>query len=398
MVFVLVEMEIKRALIKLSVQDLMKIRTLVLLLLITSGVWAQDSISADSLEKIIISHFENHPPELYRYMGLTQYGESKSSFSKTQISQEIRFSEQIKHSKLLAEPTKIVFALTHNLLIHSPKSGQELLTLLNRPTENTEIINSLFLEVLFSGQFGEELALINLESNNQQWSKNWANFLSKNAIYDSSIPRIEKIFTKTNNIAIKLNLLSSFMYIGSTKSIDFVKQVMDTTKNDLIQTKAIFVYTELTGYHGIKVLESVDPVGEKSMKEKKGSIDWLERETSNENLYGTEVENDHDFVNRFGDIHSPAMDWLSNKGLLNHKEMNTPKALSKEDKDIIINLLIDSKCFGLEAIKGTLFISIDKTDISKLLALRSLIFYSPNRFSKGREKSVGILIRYLKKQ
>ena len=368
------------------------------MLLVGSCVFAQDRIPADTLDKLITTHFEKHPPELYRYGGLTMYGETKSSFKQKQIDQELRFFEQLKGSELINKPSDIIFALNHNLLIHSPKSGQELLKLLNKPTADSDVISQLYLQVIFSGKFGEALALDNLESIDQAWSTVWANYLRKNAVYNSSIPRIQSHILKTTNEEIKLDLLSSLMYIGSPSSIDFVKKIIDTTKNDLVQTQAIFVYTELIGYNGIKPLEKVTAVGEKSQAEKKESIAWLIKETSQTNLFGTEVDNDQDFVFRFGDIVSPAMTWLENKGLLKEKSLEKPKPLSKIEKDEILDLLIKSKCFGLEAIKGALFLSIQISDLDKLMELRSLNFYSPNRFTEGRGKTLGILIRYLKKK
>lgn len=376
----------------------MKITLLISILLITCTAYTQTSIDNDSLEKSITNHFETYSAELFRYGGLAMYGESKNTFSEDQIKKEWSLFEQLKKSDLILKPTKIVFALNHNLLIHSPEKGQELLILLNQPTEDPELINNLFLEFYFSGVFGENLALKNLLNNDNEWGEVWSRYLKNNAIYDSSLEPIKNTIQQTDNLNLQLNLLSSLMYIGSPKSIDFVKDIMITTQNDLLQTKSIFVYAELTGFEGINTLEKIKTVGEKSKSEKKGSIEWLKKETSKNNLYGTEVSNDLDFVFRFGDIHSPAMEWLDDKGLLKEKALKNPRRLIKEDKDHLLDLLIDSKCFGLEAVKGSLLLSVEKSDIDKLLELRKLNYYSPNSFTRSREKTIGILIRYLKKK
>ncbi|MEP2025631.1 hypothetical protein [Reichenbachiella sp.] len=305
---------------------------------------------------------------------------------------------QVIETELINNPTKSVFALNHNLLIHSPQKGQDLLALLNKPTDDNEVLSLLFLETLFAGQFGEELALNNLESSNNDWSESWARYLSKNAIYNSSISKINVAIQKSTNTEIQRNLLSSLMYIGSPKSIDFIKQIIDTTKNDLIQTQAIFVYAELTGFYGIKELEKVETVGKKSKSEKEGSLSWLKEETNSVNIYGTEVTNDFDFAMRFGDIKSPSMIWMEGKKLLTNKALKNPKPLSESDKNEILDILTDSKCFGLEAIKGTLFLSVTKDDMNKLIELRRLNYYSPNGYTQGRNKTLGILIRYLKKK
>jgi hypothetical protein len=376
----------------------MRIKLLILTLLFTCKLYSQTNITADSLNRNITNHFKKYTAELYRYAGLSMYGESKTTFSQSQIDEELALFEQLKASDLINKPTKIVFALNHNLLIHSSTKGEELLSLLNKPTKDSDIIRNLYMEMFFAGEFGEKLVLKNLLITEMNWDEVWAHYLKTNGIYDTSLPQIKSVIQQTNNLDLKLDLTSSLMYIGSPKSIGFVKNIIDTTRNDLLQTKSIFVYAELTGFNGITTLEQVNPVGEKSESEKKGSIDWLKKETNLQNIYGTEVSNDLDFVYRFGDIHSPAMLWLENKGLLKDKALKNPTALTKAEKNQILDLLIDSKCFGLEAIKGALFLSINKTDIDKLKRLRLLNYYSPNRFTKGRGKTLGILIRYLKKR
>lgn len=258
-------------------------------------------------------------------------------------------------------------------------------------------VSLLYSEMIFCGEFGEQLALDNLESTNIEWSKTWAGYLSSFAIYESSIPRIEKVLQMTKEIEIKQDLISALMYISSMKSVDLIKQIIETTEIDEVQTKAIFAYAEIAGYDGIKYLGSVKTVGENSKEEKKSSIDWLKKETSSKNKFGTEVGNDIDFIERFGDIKSPAMVWLDKEGLLNEKKAKKPTPLTQTQKDKLLDLLIDSKAFGLEAAKGQLFLSIEQSDIERLLTLRQMCMYSPNDFTKGRLKTIGIFVRYLRK-
>ena len=221
--------------------------------------------------------------------------------------------------------------------------------------------------------------------------------MSKLAIYESSIPRIEKILQQTKDTEIKKDLIGALMYISNPKSIEVVKQIIETTKNDEVQTKAIFAIAELAGSEGIKYLESIKTVGEKSKEEIKSSIVWLKKETSSKNKYGTEVTNDIAFIERFGDIKSPAIIWLDKEGLLNEKKAQKPTPLTKDKKDQLLYLLIESKGFGLEAAKAQLFLSIEQSDIDKLLTLRQICYYSPNKFTKGRMNTTGIFIRHLRK-
>lgn len=363
-----------------------------------TNIFAQSAITPDSLDKKIFTHFKKYRPEAFRYSSLTFYGEIQTTFDKVQIEKELQLFNEVKNSDLINEPTINVCALCHNILIHSFDNGKAFLKLLNKPTNNDKIIGALYDEIMFTGEFGEQLALDNLESQNTEWSKTWADYLSSYAIYESSIPRIEKMLQQTNDNEIKQDLIGALMYISNPKSIEIVKQIIETTKDDAIQKKAIFTYAELAGYDGIKYLETVKTIGEKSKEEKKSSIDWFKKETSSKNKFGTEVTNDIDFINRFGDIKSPVMVWLDKQGLLNEKKAKKPTPLAKDKKDKLLDLLIESKAFGLEAVKGQLFLSIEQSDIDKILTLRQMCVYSPNDFTNGRLNTVGIFIRYLRKE
>ena len=368
-----------------------------LAIITATKIFAQSAIPADSLDNKIATHFDKFKPELFRYSGLTFYGESKTTFDKSQVSKELELYSEVKKSDLIAKPTKTVFALCHNLLIHSPEKGKEFLNLLNKPIKDKETIGNLFTELIFTGEYGEQIALDNLESNNTEWSNTWAGYLSSFAVYESSIPRIDKMLQQSNDTEIKQDLIDALMYISNPKSMEIVKQIIESTTNDEVQTKAIFAITELSGNEGIKYLESIKTVGKKSKEEKKSSIDWLKKETSSKNKYGVEVSNDIGFIERFGDIKSPAIIWLEKEGLLDVKKAQKPTPLPKEKKDQLFDLLIESKAFGLEAAKGQLFLSIEQADIDKLLTLRQMCYYSPNNFTKGRMNTTGIFIRYLRR-
>ena len=76
-----------------------------------------------------------------------------------------------------------------------------------------------------------------------------------------------------------------------------------------------------------------------------------------------------------------------------HKIVHNANILKNE----LMNLLIESKGFGLEAVKGQLFISLEQSDMPALMELRKSCVYSPNTFSFGRLSTVGSFIRYLRK-
>ena len=370
------------------------ILTLSLIISTLSNAFAQDN----TLDKKIETHFKEYKPELFRYGGLVYYGETRTIFDKVQIEKELQLFDEIKNSNFINEPTTYIIALCHNILIHTPDIGKTFLSLLNKPIDNEELLDLLHIEFNFAGEFGEKLALENLKSTNENWQKTWAYHLNKYGIYESSIPEIQKMIKQTSDNEIKQYLIKSLMYIGSPNSVEFVKQIIETSTDDEVQEAAIFTYVELVGYDGIEYLKTVKTIGEESENEKKSSLDWLQESTNPKNKFGIEVDSDEEFIELFIDIKSPVMIWLNKQSLLKKSKINNPKPLAKDKKDELLELLIDSKGFGLEAVKGTLFLSIEKSDIDKLLLLRQMCFYSPNKYTKGRLHTLGIFIRHLQKQ
>lgn len=374
-----------------------KIMMFLIVALTATNLFAQNELTADSLDSKIKSHFDEYRSELFRYSGLTYYGESITEFSKKQIEIELNLFDEVRKNDLINTPTNAVFALCHNILIHTPEEGKAFLKLLNKPTTNENIINFLWVEIIFAGELGEQLVLNNVESNNTEWSNIWAEYLSRNAIYESSIPRIERIYHQTDNVEIKANMISALTYISNPQTIDFIKQIIETTQNDELQEAAIFACVELLGYKGMEYIKNIKTVGEKSKKEKTSGIDWLKSGTNSKNNFGVEVENNTDFIERFGDIKSPVVNWITAEGLLKKKNINKPTFLEKKKKDELLDLLIESKGFGLEMIKAQLFLSLEQSDIDKLLKLRQMCVYSYNNFTKGRLNTIGIYVRHLRK-
>ncbi|MCU0417782.1 MAG: hypothetical protein MUE33_11430 [Cytophagaceae bacterium] len=372
----------------------MKSILIVTLFLFTWNIFAQ----SDTIDRLIQLHFEKHPPELYKTDNPSLYGNVKTDFTDEQIKDELALYTLVSSGEIINNPTSNTLALCHNILIHTPEKGKEFLIALNKPTDKKEIINFLWSEFIFTGEFGEQQAIKNLNSSHIEWQLTWAKYLNKYAVYDSSIPSIKNIISETNNIDIKINLISSLMFIGNPQSIPFVKLIIDTTQNDEIQEKALFVFTELSGYNGINILKSIKAVGPKSQKELETSIQWLEANTNKYNKTGSVIKNDLNFIYRFYCTSTPVMNWLKKGGYLNEKKASKPSAFTSTEKATFISLLISSKLFGFEAAKANLFLSLNNQDMEVLLQLRKLCVYTPNEFTNGRLNTLGIMIRYLKKQ
>jgi hypothetical protein len=358
---------------------------------------SQTTVSPGQIEKKIVQHFSQYTPESKRYSDLTAFGEKKNIFEKEQIEKELQLFEEIKKSPPIEYPTTDVFDLCHNILIHSPEKGKEFLTLLNHPTEDKQTLMSLYMDAIFTGEFGEQLALKNLTSDNAYWRNSWRIYLGSFAVYESSIPVIEKALEQATDPDTQRDLIGALTFISNPTSIVTIKRIIESTKNDETQAKAIFAYTEFTGYDGIAYLEQLTPLGELSAEEKKSGLEWLKKETSPSNKFGVLLTNDADFIARFGDSKAPSIQWMAKEGLLDSLNFNHPKALPKAKKTELLDALIESKGFGLEAVEAQLFMSLKQEDIPQLLALRQACVYSPNGYSFARLKTVGLFIRYLRK-
>jgi hypothetical protein len=380
---------------KISYFSRMKYIYTFVILLLTIPLLAQTSVSVD---KQIRDHFSEFKPEAYAYYGLTSYGRNKNTaFTDYQIKEELRLYSEVIKSGLIDNPTNDVFALCHNILIHSPEKGKEFLSLLNKPTTSRNITDNLFSDFIFTEEFGEQLALANLNSADENWRLLWSRYLKAYAMYDSSIPTIQAEISKQTNTEVQRNLINALMNIGNPTCFSFVKKIIDTTSNDSIMSVAIFAYAEFTGYAGISEMKTIKTVGPASTQELKWSIDWFKKNASPKNNYGDDVKNDIEFIERYGDIQSQGMIWLEKHGYLDTKKAENPKPLSAEDKKIIFEYLLQTNGFELDAIKGDLFLSLEQSDMPTLLKLRSLAYYSPNAFTKKRIKTLGIMIRRLKR-
>jgi hypothetical protein len=374
----------------------MKIKLIFLLLLVSAYTGSSQTAPSDLLEKKIMQHFSEYMPESKRYNGLMA-SEEKVVFEKEQINKELQLFEEVKKSALIQHPTTDVFDLCHNILIHSPEKGKEFLTLLNHPDEDKETLIPFYMDAIFTGEFGEQLALKNLSSENVDWRNSWSIYMGSFAVYESSIPVIEKALKKTSDPEIQRDLIGALTFISNPASIVTIKKIISSTKNDETQAKAIFAFTEFAGYDGIAYLEKVTPIGDLSTEEKKSSLEWLKKETSISNKFGVMVTNDIDFITHFGDSKAPSVMLMKEEGLWDTINATHPKVLTKAKKTAVLDALIESKAFGLEAVKAQLFLSLEQGDIPKLLALRQACVYSPNGDSFARLKTIGLFIRYLRK-
>ena len=69
---------------------------------------AINNVSCQTIEKKLTEHFEKNIAELFRYRGLTIYGEKKNEIPQTQINRELELLEEVKKSSLIKNPNNSV--------------------------------------------------------------------------------------------------------------------------------------------------------------------------------------------------------------------------------------------------------------------------------------------------
>lgn len=354
----------------------------------------------DDIEGAIKQHFEKVTPELNRYGSrIILYGESLSKTRPPQesLEQEVALLNQARAAGLTQKASQPLFALCHNLLVYQPDAGRDLLEQINALEFSGEVRRYLTTAALAAGLWGEQFALRNLKSPEPERRKFWVNHLVHFAIYEESIPKILELYEEETDPSVRGALLRSLAMIGSSKPIQHVKRELDESKDDDVQAAAIFTFVELVGFKSIEAIEGVNPIGPKATTERTGSLKWLKQQTSVERPFGVEVANDIGFTKLYCDIKSPAMGWLNRKFNTYTNPRGVPDRFNADDKKELLDLLLDSKGFGLEAVKGSLFNNVGPKDLSALLDIRAASWYSPNKYSEGRTKTVGILIRHVRK-
>jgi hypothetical protein len=287
------------------------------------------------------------------------------------------------------------------LIVHDPTTAVEYLKALHESADltNRELVPIIYAATLAAGELGEQMAVAELASGDKARRLFWARYLQQYALYLSTVDPIQKHLARESEAAVKTSLIRSLSAIGSPASVAVVKDLIERAVEDEVQAAAVYAYTELVGFDAIAYLEKIKPLGEKAEAVRRDAVRWLKQETRPDAKHGREVSNDAEFVSRFGDLQtSPVIRWLNKEHRLAKAVLNENPKLSTEQKKELLELLVDSKGFGLEAVKGSLFRSLSKEDEPVLLKIRSVSFYSLLDLSVARHKTVGVLIRQLRQE
>lgn len=373
-----------------------------LLWIVASTCLAQNP-KAEDIVRAIKHHFETVTPELIRDRVTSSYGETTSSttLSKETLAREISLFKDAVAAGLLKSPSPEILALGHNLIVHDSTAGLAYLKTLHESADlgNKDVAEAIVVATLASGKQGEAMAVSELASKDGDRRSFWAHYLEYYAIFLSSAKPISEQLTHESDPATKASLLRALAMIGSPNSLAIIKDVVEHATDDEVQAAAIFSYVELDGYDSITFLETIKPVGAQSSREQQEGLSWLKAETRPDSKHGREVSNDSGFPGRFGDLlSSPVIRWLNAQGLLKEEALKHPPQLNTDTKTELLDLLIDSKGFGFEAVKGTLYSNLAKEDESLLLRIRTVSFYSPNSMSSARLKTIGIMVRHIRQE
>lgn len=343
-------------------------------------------------------HFNKRVPQLFRYGGLAKYGDSiaQNIPSESLISEQVELANRLMGSALIEKPTDLVFALCHDLVINKPSEGIKLLTALSKipyPSEHEKLLCVCFLA---AGSSGESILVDMLTSNDSKWAQFSANLLESYALDDETAQKVAALLKLSTNNQLKCTYMKILTQIGYSNAHSTIESIAITTTDDGTQAFALFSITELLGHDAIPFLGTIKAVGPKSSKELSNSISWLKNDTSRSNPHGLEVTNDTDFINRFSDLPTPSLDWLKLRGLLKASRISRPTRLGPEETGQLLNVLIQSKCFGLEVCKAELLLSLTPVHKNALRQLAAVNWYSPYQATSRRSNSLSILMRSIR--
>lgn len=356
--------------------------------------------TADEVLAAIVAHFERVPPELARYHELTTYGETLAATQPpaAAVAAEKALFADAKAAGLLAKMPVEVRQLGHNLIVHAPELAPEYLAALHAARDGgvSGCESDLYCATIAAGEAGERAVVAELAAGDVAARRFWAGYLRHCAIYTSSLPLLEQRLATEPDSSTRASLVYALAMVGAPAAEALVRQMLAKEREDEVQAAALFALVELGGFPARAAVAAVKPLGSKAAAEQKAGLDYLDRETSATNPHGREVGSDGEFASRFGDLDCPTMRWLSEQHLLDEAAVAKPPQLIAAQKRRLLELLLDSKGFGLEAVKGALFRSLQKDDEQMLLRIRAASFVSPNAFSEGRRKTLDLMLRHLR--
>lgn len=362
---------------------------------------SKSDTAAREVLQAIAAFRERLPGELNRYDGVVFYGETMSGTrpKPEDIARGLELLDRAKAAGLFAAMPIEVRELGHDAVVWAPDKAREFLTssALQLDPKDRRSMSCWWVTTLAAGEAGEQVLVAELGVQDVERRRLVARVLANLALHRSSVAPIERRIGAEPDAETRASLYRALASIDLPSSLPLLQRAVRDEKDDEAQAAAIWAVAEVAGFAGREFLAGAVAVGERAKQELEEGREWLAKETSADNRHGMEVVSSAEFIARFGDLHrNPAIAWLGREGFLVEDVAEAPARIDAAKKKELLELLLDSKGFGLEAVKGALFASVEAEDEAMLLRIRAAGFVSPNSQSQVRERTLKILVRHLR--
>lgn len=345
--------------------------------------------------------FAKVEPEFLRYQKLAIYGNTLASTqpAKELVDAEVELYQKRKAAGKLQKPDRTDAVLCFNLLLQRPAIGREYLTAIvagTTPGQDPLVDNAIHLGATAAEQWGERFAVAGLAGKDVAWRRFWAAWLSRGAIEDATAPALRSAVAAESDAETRASLYRALGTLVDAKAVPVIEAGLAKEREPKVRAAMVFAVVEIRGRDALPWLARLEDPSDEVKAEIKDGGDYLRDGTTDANKHGFEIGNDREFAQRFGDLHTPAIDWLQKEGLLADDAIDGTIQLDEKRKAALFQALEQSLGFGLEAVKGSLFASLTKEDLPQLRRLRALSVYSPNALTPGRCNTLLIMIRSLR--
>jgi hypothetical protein len=361
----------------------------------------QDSLVKLGIERAVAELFATVEPEFLRYNRITFYGTTLASTqpAKDRVEAEVKLCSERRAAGKLAAATRSDALLCFNLLLHRPDVGREYLESLVRAAKPgaDRFVDAAITEGCNASEvWGEQFAVKGLKNSDVAWRRYWANWLAGEATAPETAATVRDALATETDTDVRAALYNALALLLDRKAVDAIKKALPGEKDATVQAAMVFAVAEIEGRDALAWLGSLDLKAGEVKKQIEDSTEYLRNETTDANKHGFEIGNDDEFVQRFGDLNTPSITWLAKQGLLEPTAGAGNAKLSKETKAQLFDALDQSLGFGLEAVKGSLFASLEPSDLPRLCRLRALGSYCPNGMAKQRRRTLLIMMRSLR--
>ncbi len=356
------------------------------------------AVQAPDATQAIRAHFEQEPSRLQAANGLKRYGATLAQVlpDPARRARLQQLAQAWEAAPLLPSPGQEPLVLAHELAPFDAALALRILRRCATRPVDPRVANLFRVALLAAGPGGEALALELSGATDTGWRDFGERFLAAHAVERATGAALVARIAQADEATRRAGWFRPLTQIGYPAAVPLIQDQIPACHRDELQAAMIFTYVELAGHGGIPFLEKVRPAGPLAAREREHGLAWLRKETDAANPHGLEVGNDADFVARFAGLPTPSLQWLAARGLLEVKAVERPTPLKPQATESLLEALMNSQAFGLEACKGLLFRSVEASHEGGLLRLAAVNWASPDAFSERRAKTIAILLRTIR--